>query len=368
MGSLDRRGFRRVRTTQDQRRHGRAALTAFDRGHRDRVHCRCARRRGRVAGHCARDRRRDWTSIAATSPRRCAASATTGLGLARPAWGSRALALGVPPTDGCAPTQTTRRHRDALLRTLGLRATPPMTLSARDAQRAHDVRHRGQCVRRRWYRRGVRAVDEGRAHPPGSSRATRPLVSVRSEPNATPRSLPTTTHRCPACAVLDFTRVIAGPLCTRYLGVLGAEVMRVDPPHRPDMAAGEAADTLLGKRSAVVDVSTPAGGRALHQLLEHADVVVCGYRPGALDRFDLGDDASIERYPGLVVVKLSAWGHPVRGRRGVDSTASCKRPQGSRSANRPTARHQGPSRVSSSITGPATWQRRRCSMASAARR
>jgi len=97
--------------------------------------------------------------------------------------------------------------------------------------------------------------------------------------------------------------------------------MRVDPPHRPDMTTGKPADTLLGKRSAIVDASTPAGGRALHELLEHADVVVCGYRPGALDRFDMADDALIERYPGLVVVKLSAWGHtgPWAGRRGFDS-------------------------------------------------
>jgi crotonobetainyl-CoA:carnitine CoA-transferase CaiB-like acyl-CoA transferase len=121
--------------------------------------------------------------------------------------------------------------------------------------------------------------------------------------------------------VLDLTRVIAGPVCTRYLGALGAEVLRLDPPRHLDVQPGDVADTLLAKRSAFLDVSTSGGMAALHGLLDDADVVVCGYRPGALDGAGLGEDALIERHAGLVVVYLDAWGHsgPWAARRGFDS-------------------------------------------------
>ena len=60
----------------------------------------------------------------------------------------------------------------------------------------------------------------------------------------------------------------------------------------------------------------------LHKLLTDADVVVCGYRPGGLQRFGLGADGLAERHPGLVMVRSStAWGHtgPWAARRGFDS-------------------------------------------------
>jgi crotonobetainyl-CoA:carnitine CoA-transferase CaiB-like acyl-CoA transferase len=123
--------------------------------------------------------------------------------------------------------------------------------------------------------------------------------------------------------VLDLTGVVAGPVCTRYLAALGAEVLRLDPPNRPDlnMPRGRVADSLLGKRSALLDLTANGGTATLHRLLDAADVVVCGYRPGALDRFGLSADALAERHPGVVAVYLAAWGHtgPWRARRGFDS-------------------------------------------------
>ncbi|MFC4945574.1 CoA transferase [Pseudonocardia sp. GCM10023141] len=118
--------------------------------------------------------------------------------------------------------------------------------------------------------------------------------------------------------VLDLTRVIAGPVATRTLAAHGADVLRLDAPQRPELAA-QGWDTLPGKRSALLDVA--ADPAALDALLAGADVVVTGYRPGALDRFGLAPEMLAERHPGLVVVTLSAWGH--RGswgaRRGFDS-------------------------------------------------
>jgi crotonobetainyl-CoA:carnitine CoA-transferase CaiB-like acyl-CoA transferase len=121
--------------------------------------------------------------------------------------------------------------------------------------------------------------------------------------------------------VLDLTRVIAGPVCTRFMAALGADVLRVDPPRHPDIRFGAVADTLLGKRSSLVDFAAPDGLATLHRLLDQADVVVHGYRPGALDLFGLRAEPLAERHPGLVVVYLDAWGYsgPWAGRRGFDS-------------------------------------------------
>jgi crotonobetainyl-CoA:carnitine CoA-transferase CaiB-like acyl-CoA transferase len=121
--------------------------------------------------------------------------------------------------------------------------------------------------------------------------------------------------------VLDLTRVIAGPVCTRYLGALGADVLRIDPPDVLDLRPGSAADTLLGKRSTFLDLAPADGQATLHHLLDGADVVVHGYRPGALERFGLGSADLAARHAGLVVVELDAWGHsgPWSGRRGFDS-------------------------------------------------
>ena len=82
-----------------------------------------------------------------------------------------------------------------------------------------------------------------------------------------------------------------------------------------------ALDTLPGKHSALVNLGTAPGQAVLKQLLVGADVVVAGYRPGALDRFGLAPEDLAARHPGVVVVTLSAWGHagPWTGRRGFDS-------------------------------------------------
>ncbi|MFE2303336.1 CoA transferase [Streptomyces sp. NPDC059445] len=118
--------------------------------------------------------------------------------------------------------------------------------------------------------------------------------------------------------VLDLTRVIAGPVATRTLALLGADVLRVDAPHLPEDPDAHA-DTGFGKRSTLLDLT--ADRRALDELLASADVVVTGYRPGALDRFGLSPAALAERRPGLVVAQVSAWGAygPWGGRRGFDS-------------------------------------------------
>ena len=118
--------------------------------------------------------------------------------------------------------------------------------------------------------------------------------------------------------VLDFSRVIAGPTCTRALALLGADVLRIDPPTPAEIEV-QHIDTGAGKRSAVLDLAQNAA--LLDSLLADADVVVLGYRAGSLDRFGLDEASLRERHPHLVIATLSAY--PRRSawaeRRGFDS-------------------------------------------------
>ncbi|HEY7917836.1 MAG TPA: CoA transferase [Acidimicrobiales bacterium] len=167
----------------------------------------------------------------------------------------------------------------------------------------------------------VRTTEEWDAHPQGRAVAAEPLIGHRMTGDGPARERAAADLPMAGVRVLDLTRVIAGPVCTRFLAALGAEVLRLDPPSRPDMATGVIADSLLGKRSAFLDLELPGGVAVLQGLLDRADAVVCGYRPGALDRFGLGEEALTERHPGIVAVYLDAWGHsgPWAGRRGFDS-------------------------------------------------
>ena len=195
-------------------------------------------------------------------------------------------------------------HRDAALRVLGVasEAEAPAAIATWRAGELETALHTAGGVGA-----AVRTAAQWRAEvgdPP-------PLVESSDLAPAPPR--PSRRPR-----VLDLTRVIAGPVGTRTLAAHGADVLRLDPPHRPELP-GQAWEALPGKRSALLDLGT--SGSVLEDLLAGADVVVTGYRPGALDRFGLSPEALAQRHPGLVLVTLSAWGQrgPWSGRRGFDS-------------------------------------------------
>jgi CoA-transferase family III len=199
-------------------------------------------------------------------------------------------------------------HRERLLGALG--AFDPSGVAAVVADRsAEEVErvvtlHGGLAV-------AVRTVSQWRAHPAGAALHDTPLIAFhRAGDGARP---PRRTFR-----VLDLTRVIAGPVATRTLALFGADVLRVDPPHLPELPA-QHLDTGFGKRSTLLHLR---GDRAAFEaLLASSDVVVCGYRLGTLDRHGLSPAALLDRYPGLVVATLNAWGGdgPWAHRRGFDS-------------------------------------------------
>ncbi|WP_420121936.1 CoA transferase [Nakamurella sp.] len=118
--------------------------------------------------------------------------------------------------------------------------------------------------------------------------------------------------------VLDLTRVIAGPVATRYLAAYGADVLRIDPPHFPEVPA-LLPEVTPGKRCAFLDLTTERA-RFL-DLVRQAHVLVCGLRAGALERLGLPAAALRAINPGLVIARLNAygWAGPWTGRRGFDS-------------------------------------------------
>jgi crotonobetainyl-CoA:carnitine CoA-transferase CaiB-like acyl-CoA transferase len=168
----------------------------------------------------------------------------------------------------------------------------------------------------------LRTAKEWAAHEQGIAVAGRPLIEHERVDTARARVLPPLDGDplLPAAGVrvLDLTRVIAGPVATRTLALLGADVLRVDAPRLPEDPDAHA-DTGFGKRSTALDLATDRS--TFEKLLASADVVVTGYRPGALDRFGLSPEALAERKPGLIVAQLSAWGAygPWGERRGFDS-------------------------------------------------
>ena len=209
-------------------------------------------------------------------------------------------------------------HREALLRAVGTTGEPDTVAAAIAGLRAREVEM--LVTGAGGIAAAVRSEGTWRAEPPGRAVAAARLVEGAEIGGAPPRRRPAGPMPASGLRVLDLTRVIAGPVATRYLGALGADVLRLDPPHRPELPQ-QTYDGLLGKRSAFLDLGTAEGSARLHELLSAADVLVHGYRPHALDRFGLAPEALAERHPGLVTVSLSAWGRngPWGARRGFDS-------------------------------------------------
>lgn len=111
--------------------------------------------------------------------------------------------------------------------------------------------------------------------------------------------------------VVDLTRIIAGPSITRSLAELGASVMRCTAPHLPDVVALQA-DLNWGKWNCNIDLREEADREKLRLLIQEADVVVQGYRPGVLDKFGFGEDDIMKmcekRNKGVIYVRENSYG------------------------------------------------------------
>ncbi|MGD8204431.1 CoA transferase [Pantoea sp. FN0305] len=166
----------------------------------------------------------------------------------------------------------------------------------------------------------MRTLAEWQQHPQGKCVAQEPLIAWETQTQGAPPawSLPI-ARPLRGVKVLDLTRVIAGPVATRFLAGLGAEVLRLDPPDWEEPSLEE--EMMQGKRCARLDLKSAQGRQQFEQLLAQADVLVHGYRADALEKLGYDNARRQQLAPGLVDVSLNAWGWsgPWRNRRGYDS-------------------------------------------------
>lgn len=167
----------------------------------------------------------------------------------------------------------------------------------------------------------MRSIEEWNAHPQGLAVASEPLVhKIQTSKSATrefrfgPPERPLAGIR-----VLDLTRVLAGPVATRFLSGYGADVLRIDPPRWEE--PGLVPEVTLGKRCARLDLKSPSDRACFESLLAQADMLVHCYRPGTLAHLGYAEDIRQRIAPGLIDVSLDAygWSGPWRERRGFDS-------------------------------------------------
>jgi crotonobetainyl-CoA:carnitine CoA-transferase CaiB-like acyl-CoA transferase len=158
----------------------------------------------------------------------------------------------------------------------------------------------------------VRSEKEWNSTEMGRAAAVGELTEVRARDDQKPLTLRGGERPLAGVRVLDMTRVTAGPVCTRSLALLGAEVLRVDPPQIPEIE-WQHLDSGHGKRSTLLDLRRDLS--VAQALLDSADVLVTGYRPGAIERFGLRPP------PGVIRARINAWGDtgPWASRRGFDS-------------------------------------------------
>lgn len=134
--------------------------------------------------------------------------------------------------------------------------------------------------------------------------------------------------------VLELGTLIAGPHAARLLGDMGADVIKIEPPGKPDPIRtwGQAEVdghrfywTVHGrnKKAITLDLRSDRGREIFLQLAERADIIVENFRPGTLERLGIGPDKLSERNPGIIVVRVSGYGQtgPDASRAGYASVA-----------------------------------------------
>ncbi len=120
--------------------------------------------------------------------------------------------------------------------------------------------------------------------------------------------------------VLDFSHVLAGPVCTRLLADLGAEVLRVETAKRADTPWRSTSDAELGrthayimthrgKKSIAINLKSESGGDLARRLASAADVVVENFSAGVMGRLGLGYDRLSAINPRLIFLSMSGYGH-----------------------------------------------------------
>jgi alpha-methylacyl-CoA racemase len=107
--------------------------------------------------------------------------------------------------------------------------------------------------------------------------------------------------------VVEFAGIGPGPFCGMLLSDLGADVVRID--RKGGGGRGAPSDiTSRGRRSVALDLKSPAAIEACLKLMEKADAIIEGFRPGVMERLGLGPDVALKRNPKLVFGRMTGWG------------------------------------------------------------
>ena len=119
--------------------------------------------------------------------------------------------------------------------------------------------------------------------------------------------------------VIEVGTLISGPFAGRLLGDMGADVIKIEPPGAPDPLRTWGQAELEGqhffwtvharnKRSVTLDLRQPRGRDIFLDLAERSDIIVENFRPGTLEKWDLGYDVLRQRNPGIILVRVSGYG------------------------------------------------------------
>ena len=166
----------------------------------------------------------------------------------------------------------------------------------------------------------MRAWQAWQTHPQGLAVNAEKLVQRQTFDTPTDKPwLGSVARPLAGIKVLDLTRVLAGPVASRFLAGLGADVLRIDSPDWNE--PGVVPEMTLGKRCARLDLKSPEGRHVFEALLKDADILFHGYRADALEQLGYTAAELQTLAPGLIDVSLNAygWSGPWRNRRGFDS-------------------------------------------------
>ncbi|MBD9440906.1 CoA transferase [Pseudomonas sp. PDM04] len=166
----------------------------------------------------------------------------------------------------------------------------------------------------------MRSWAQWQAHPQGQAVNSEPLIAFTEGNRQPTQPWPGSVARpLSGLKVLDLTRVLAGPVASRFLAGLGADVLRLDPPTWNE--PGVVPEVTLGKRCARLDLHDTSDRQLFESLLRDADILLHGYRADALLHLGYGVAERQALAPGLIDVCLNAygWSGPWQNRRGFDS-------------------------------------------------
>ncbi|MDR6605311.1 CoA transferase [Pseudomonas synxantha] len=166
----------------------------------------------------------------------------------------------------------------------------------------------------------MRTWEQWQPHPQGQAVNAEPLIQFANYPSQSSQPwMGSVARPLAGIKVLDLTRVLAGPIASRFLAGLGADVLRIDPPTWNE--PGVVPEVTLGKRCARLDLNDKSDRGVFENLLKDADILLHGYRADALQRLGLGMHERRQLNPGLIDVCLNAygWSGPWQNRRGFDS-------------------------------------------------